>query len=114
MYTLRIQRQFSAAHSIPGHPKCQALHGHTWKVEIALRGDTLNGLGFLVDFGEVKVWLDEVLPDHQHLNDTFDFSPTAENLSRWLYYQAVERFSNIVKEVVVWESEGASSSYAEW
>lgn len=54
MYEISTEVTFEAAHLIPGHPKCGRLHGHTYKVVATLRGETLNDMQFLVDFGKVK------------------------------------------------------------
>ena len=91
MYTLTVVTDFSASHIIPGHPgKCARLHGHNWKVEISVQTQVLNDLGMGLDFADIKAkaktLIDEV--DHRHLNDIPPFdtiSPTAENVSAWLY-----------------------------
>ncbi len=48
--------------------KCRHLHGHNGRVEIRLRGDTLDERGMLMDFGDVKEtmkrWIDDNL-DHR-------------------------------------------------
>ncbi|MBW1659729.1 MAG: 6-carboxytetrahydropterin synthase, partial [Deltaproteobacteria bacterium] len=38
MYEIKIIRFFSAAHFLKDyHGKCEALHGHNWKVEVMVR-----------------------------------------------------------------------------
>lgn len=47
---------FDAAHRLvkdyPG--KCRWLHGHTYKVEVAVRGSNLDKYGMLIDFDAIK------------------------------------------------------------
>jgi len=43
--------RFSAAHQLRNFwGKCEDPHGHTWKIEVALRGKKLNSEGLLIDF----------------------------------------------------------------
>lgn len=90
MYKISKQFSFSASHILeglsPDHP-CTRLHGHNYVVTVHLRSETLDEKGFVRDYREldvVKVYIDEHL-DHRHLNDVFDFNPTAENIARRLY-----------------------------
>ncbi|WP_041939200.1 MULTISPECIES: 6-carboxytetrahydropterin synthase [Frankia] len=81
--------EFSASHRLSGLPadhKCARLHGHNYTVRVQLRGETLDPVGFLLDYGElspVRDWIDAAL-DHQHLNACLDFNPTAELLAQHL------------------------------
>jgi 6-pyruvoyltetrahydropterin/6-carboxytetrahydropterin synthase len=45
--------KFSAAHAIPGHPKCGRLHGHTYAVHCVVHGDA-GAEEMVFDFGVVK------------------------------------------------------------
>jgi 6-pyruvoyltetrahydropterin/6-carboxytetrahydropterin synthase len=46
---------FDAAHRIAGHPgKCAWLHGHTYHLEVAVSSDTLNALGMVMDFDDLR------------------------------------------------------------
>ena len=49
--------QFEAAHFLPNVPaghKCARLHGHSFMVELHLRGDLDPQLGWVMDFADVK------------------------------------------------------------
>lgn len=84
--TLHTETTIDSCHKLEGYDgKCCQLHGHTWKVELWFKGDTINldEVGILVDFGIVKE-LKEML-DHKYLNDVIKKNPTAENLSQWIY-----------------------------
>ena len=120
MFELCIGDKISSAHFLPGYEgRCKNIHGHTWKIEIFLRGKKLDDLGMIVDFAilkkQVKDFLEHI--DHIHLNDLKYFqenSPTAENIAKYIY----DNFSRIIAPVIlekvnVWESEQAYVSYFE-
>ncbi|NPA32937.1 MAG: 6-carboxytetrahydropterin synthase [Aquificae bacterium] len=112
-WTIRVRRKFNAAHfltSYKGTP--EPLHGHTWLAEVYIRADELDEGGIGVDFLEVDAYLREILPDYRSLNEVFDFSPSAENVAKWLYEKMKERFPNTFK-VVVWETENCGAEYYE-
>jgi 6-pyruvoyltetrahydropterin/6-carboxytetrahydropterin synthase len=91
LYELKIISDFAAAHNLRNfRGKCEALHGHNWKVEVVLRGTELDAGGVLVDFAEVKRATRELLSevDHQYLNDLPFFrehNPSSENIARYLF-----------------------------
>ena len=72
---IRLRREIDAAHQLPFHKgKCHHLHGHRWKIEVAIRGypktapETDPDTGMVMDFGDIKLKLDYLLPDHLSLN----------------------------------------------
>jgi 6-pyruvoyltetrahydropterin/6-carboxytetrahydropterin synthase len=120
MYELKIITHFSAAHRLENfYGKCEALHGHNWKVVVYILGDRLDEAGLLQDFGEVKARTNEILQeiDHKYLNELPAFSqqnPSSENLARYLF----ERLAAVlngdavkVSKVSVWESDTSCASY---
>lgn len=120
MYEVKIITQFAAAHRLENfHGKCEALHGHNWKVEVFLVGKTLDRAGLLMDFGVVKARTKEVLEevDHKYLNELAAFqdrNPSSENLARYLYERLVAIFDQDgvkVHRVNVWESDTSCASY---
>lgn len=120
MYELKIITQFSAAHRLENfYGKCEALHGHNWKVEVFLTGTRLDEAGLLKDFGEVKARTNEILQefDHKYLNELPAFSqqnPSSENLARYLFecLGAVLNGDGVkVSKVSVWESETSCATY---
>lgn len=60
-----VEQMFAAAHFIEKHPKCGKLHGHNWRVRLTLEGYVEDN-GMIVDFGEVKRWVD-VTFDHMFI-----------------------------------------------
>jgi 6-pyruvoyltetrahydropterin/6-carboxytetrahydropterin synthase len=97
------------------------LHGHNWKVELEVAGDTLDKTGMLADFTLLKKKLHAVLEtlDHKYLNEIAYFqkvNPTSENLTRFIYEKVkveVKAKGIIVKAVTVWESENCCATYEE-
>ena len=88
MYELKIIGRFAAAHQLKMvAKKCENLHGHNWKIEVCLAGKELNSAGVLMDFGQLKIILSEILQrlDHKFLNDLEYFNdrfpPFLQNFS---------------------------------
>ncbi len=91
MFEVTVEQAFSAAHSLRGYPgKCANVHGHNYKVEITVEGETLDALGMLLEFEVIKKavapWIDKF--DHAFLNEIPPFdtvNPTAENLAKFFH-----------------------------
>ncbi len=92
MYRISKRFSFCASHIIEGLPEghqCGRLHGHNYEVELVLQAETLNSVGFVVDYGELKpfkAFIDETL-DHRHLNDILP-QTSAEALAAFLFRKA--------------------------
>jgi len=111
-WELVVKDKFSSAHFIEHYKgKCEKMHGHTFQIEVYIKATELDKSGIGIDFCDLKAYLDTILPDHKVLNEVFDFSPSAENLSRYFYYKIKEKYP--VSKVVIWESENAGAVYAE-
>jgi len=119
MYQLRVFDWFSAGHQLKGYQgKCEAVHGHNFKVEVTVSGNKLDKTGLIVDFKVLKKSLAEVLArlDHTLLNKLPPFqkkNPSAENIARYIYEKLSEKLPAKVKlvEVCIWESDQAGVSY---
>ena len=91
MFEVSVRDHIASAHQLHGYDgPCKDMHGHTWKVEMVVCGDTLDGVGLLADFKILKAKLKEVLMplDHVVLNDLpafKDINPSTENLARHIY-----------------------------
>ena len=116
MYQIRVSSSFSAAHNLrEDNGKCENLHGHSWKVELCIEDNELDGSGFLYDFRAVKKALREQLEryDHSYINELVPFdsiNPTAENLAFYIFTELKKDFPKL-KEVTVWESDDARATY---
>jgi 6-pyruvoyltetrahydropterin/6-carboxytetrahydropterin synthase len=120
MYELKIITEFSAAHNLRNfRGKCEALHGHNWKVEVVLSGKNLDESGVVLDFAEVKVATSEIMSeiDHRYLNDLPFFmenNPSSENIARYIFHRLQEKIDNDrvrITRVTAWESQDACASY---
>ena len=112
-WMVRVKKKFNAAHFLTDyHGSPEPLHGHTWMVEVYVRADTVDKGGMGYDFVELEERLSKILPDYKCLNDIFDFSPSAENVARWLYHELKEFYPTLQK-VVVWETETGGAEYWE-
>jgi 6-pyruvoyltetrahydropterin/6-carboxytetrahydropterin synthase len=120
MFELSVTTHFSAAHRLAGYPgQCARLHGHNWEVQVYLQGPSLNDLGMLLDFREIKAALKDALAelDHADLNELPAFmahNPTSENIARYLYEVLARRFdaaSCRIARVSVAETPGTAAFY---
>jgi 6-pyruvoyltetrahydropterin/6-carboxytetrahydropterin synthase len=83
--------RFEAAHRLPNVPpehKCARLHGHSFVVQVHVRGPVGERSGWIVDFADLAAaWapLHAVL-DHNYLNEVPGLeNPTSERLARWIW-----------------------------
>lgn len=67
MYDVEVTVPFDAAHIVTNHPNCENLHGHKLEVTVKMWGNDLIDPGFIMDFGIVKSWLRENVPDHRFI-----------------------------------------------
>ena len=112
-WTIRVKRKFNAAHFLTDyHGSPEPLHGHTWGVEVYIDAHELDKGGMGVDFVEIDDLLKKILPDYKLLNDVFDFSPSAENVAKWIYDQLKPKYPTL-RKVVVWETENCGAEYFE-
>lgn len=106
---IRKQFRFEAAHVLPNHPgKCARVHGHSYRVEVALRGQLQTAgpaTGMIEDFDTVRAIvhervLDEL--DHRSLNDLID-NPTCERIVQWIW-KRLQPVLPALDELVLWET----------
>ena len=82
---------FEAAHYLPHVPeghKCRRMHGHSFRGEVAVRGEADPVTGWLIDFADLKRVVDPVVRqlDHYLLNEIEGLeNPTSEVLARWIW-----------------------------
>ncbi len=82
---------FEAAHRLPHVPaghKCGRLHGHSYRVEVHVRGPVQSEAGWVMDFADLKQRFEPVHEqlDHRYLNEVEGLdNPTSENVARWIW-----------------------------
>lgn len=120
MYQITVNGTFAGAHNLVGYKgKCEELHGHNWKVEVTLAGKTLNKLGMLYDFVDLKKLLKDSMEklDHKYLNKIMPFNrinPSSENIAKYIFDDICKKVKSKeirLKSVTVWESENQRACY---
>jgi 6-pyruvoyltetrahydropterin/6-carboxytetrahydropterin synthase len=124
MFEVAVHDTFAAAHALRGYKgKCENLHGHNYRVQVIVEGDSLDDIGLLVDFGDVKKVLRAAMAymDHRYLNELPPFdvvNPSAENMAKWFYEQMENGLKPAegkppvrIQAVKVWETDTAVATY---
>ena len=118
MFEIKVQKHFSAAHHLLNYNGvCEKQHGHNWKVEVYVRGNTLNNSNILMDFKDLKAKLNAVIElfDHEDINELEDFknvSPSSEIIAKYIY-NSMKTDVPMIYKVTVWETEDNCASYFE-
>jgi 6-pyruvoyltetrahydropterin/6-carboxytetrahydropterin synthase len=118
MAQVDIVKEFKleAAHRLPHLPpthKCHRLHGHSFRVEVRVRGPLDAKLGWVIDFADVSRAFQPIHDalDHNYLNDVAGLeNPTSENLAIWIWGRLVPALPGLA-EIVVHETCTARCSY---
>lgn len=122
MYEVSVDAAFAAAHRLRGYQgKCEELHGHNYRVRLAVAGEDLDRIGLLQDFTVLKRVLRGIVDklDHKYLNELAPFdkmNPSAENLARFIHDEAAKQLAGqlgtaALASITVWETETASATY---
>jgi len=120
MYELKVVTRFAAAHRLTMvGTKCENMHGHNWKIEVFLTGEKLDEAGVVMDFGDIKTRLREIIGrlDHQYLNELAMFQgrqPSSERIATYIateLQQAIQHPAVRVSRVSAWESEDACATF---
>ena len=111
MFEISVEQHFDAAHFLRGYRgKCEALHGHRFRVVVRIESSGLNDIGIAYDFVELKQQLAEVISkfDHTCLNDVPPFdklNPSSENIAATVYKELKPKLAGVsIVGVEVWES----------
>jgi 6-pyruvoyltetrahydropterin/6-carboxytetrahydropterin synthase len=98
---------FEAAHrltAVPPDHKCARLHGHSFKLEVLVRGPIDAKTGWFIDYALISgVVQDRVIRrlDHYYLNDVPGLeNPTSENLAVWVWDQIADGLPGLHAVVV--------------
>ena len=120
MYELKVVTKFAAAHQLTMvGSKCENMHGHNWKIEVYVIGQKLDDGGVVMDFGEIKKHVAEIMSmlDHKYLNELEFFQqsqPSSENIACLVAGKLQQRIDNPsvrISRVTAWESDDASATY---
>jgi 6-pyruvoyltetrahydropterin/6-carboxytetrahydropterin synthase len=115
MIELSQEFSFDAAHFLGvGGSENRRMHGHSFYVEVTLRGEPNPTTGILRDLGEVKAALAAIhqLLDHQLLNDVQGLgTPTLENLAVFIHGRAKEALPEVIRVKIRRPSYGQTCTY---
>lgn len=106
-----------SAHRLPNVPaghKCARVHGHSFRVELHVRGEVDPHLGWVMDFADMRVAFEPLFQrlDHHYLNDVPGLeNPTSENLARWIWRELRPRLP-LLSRVVVHETCTSGASFS--
>jgi 6-pyruvoyltetrahydropterin/6-carboxytetrahydropterin synthase len=124
MFEVTVEDSFAAGHYLRNYRgKCEKPHGHNYRVRVTLAGAELDKAGLLVDFKDLREVMREVINrlDHQMINELEPFTelnPSAENLAKYFYQEAIARLQQLskgrvrVKDVTVFETDSTTAKYS--
>lgn len=115
---LHTEVVIDSCHQLKGYKgKCKNVHGHSWFIEVWIKGDTnqKDKVGILFDFGKVKKIKDKF--DHKFINEIPPFdtiNPTAENLSEYFYEMLKKERKELEFKVRVYETKVGKETWCEY
>ena len=121
MYEISVEQDFDAAHFLRGYQgKCEAVHGHRFRVVVKVRSSAVNDIGIAYDFVELKGHLRDILSrfDHTSLNDMPPFdkiNPSSENIAVTIYNELQPKLAGApvtISCVEAWESPQSGVAYS--
>ncbi|EHK91399.1 6-carboxytetrahydropterin synthase QueD [Aggregatibacter actinomycetemcomitans] len=141
MFKVSKEFSFDMAHLLDGHDgKCQNLHGHTYKLQVEVRGNLYQEgakQGMVIDFSDLKKTVNHAIlepMDHAFIYDqtsereskiaallqqldskTFGvpFRTTAEQLAQFIFNQLKYQNNHPVSAVRLWETPTSFCEYGE-
>ena len=122
MFEVAYETTFCATHRLTdGGRPIEPLHGHDWRVEAVAAGESLDGLGVILDFERLKDVVGEVARrfHYKDVNEHPAFaaqSPSAETVARYFFQevrQGLGAEGELLRRVRVWEAPGCSATYLE-
>jgi len=121
MYQISVEQHFDAAHFLRGYQgKCEALHGHRFRVVVKITASEVDEVGLAYDFTVLKQQLGDILSsfDHTCLNDVPPFdkiNPSSENIAATIYNELQPKLAGApvsLSCVEVWESPQSGVAYS--
>jgi len=121
MYQVSVEQHFDAAHFLRGYQgKCEALHGHRFRVVVKIKASRVDDIGIAYDFMELKRHLGNITSrfDHTCLNDVPPFdkiNPSSENIASTIHNELKLKLAGApvsLSCVEVWESPQSGVAYS--
>lgn len=118
MFEICVEHTFAAGHALRNYyGKCENVHGHNYRVQVAIEGPDVDENGLLYDFADLKKRLrasTEYL-DHQFINDLKPFdevNPSAENIAKFIFDDIQKSLNTaFLSYVKVWETPTSFAIY---
>jgi 6-pyruvoyltetrahydropterin/6-carboxytetrahydropterin synthase len=108
---------FDAAHTLRREIDAESsrrIHGHSYRAEVAVRGEPDPGTGMIVDLGLLERRLSEARDalDHRFLDEVEGLGPpTMENLCLWIWRRLEADLPGLARVSVFRDSSGERCSY---
>lgn len=108
---------FEAAHRLPRLPethKCYRLHGHSFRVDVAVEGEVDEELGWLIDYAAIGEAFEPLRGrlDHACLNDIPGLeNATSEHVARFIWDELTPRLGGLLTAVTLHETCAARCTY---
>jgi 6-pyruvoyltetrahydropterin/6-carboxytetrahydropterin synthase len=108
---------FDAAHHFKNMPrghKYGAVHGHSFRAEVVIRGAPRPPRGFVADFARLEKACNALRGelDHSLLNEVTGLAtPSLENLCFWIWERLEKKFPGLARVTVRRDSLGQSCTY---
>ncbi len=110
---------FDAAHqlacNVPEGHRYAGVHGHSFEVEVYVRGEPDPATGWIIDFDRLDAALKPIRDtlDHSYLNDIPGLSvPTLERVTVWIWDRLKGDFPGLCKVVIRRGSYGEGCVYS--
>lgn len=102
---------FDSAHKLDwDQGNCNHLHGHTYKLQVSVRG-SMNNNGIIIHFTELKEVVEKKVLgdlDHKYINELIE-NPTAENIVLWIWDKIKDKLD--LYEIKLWETPTSFVTY---
>lgn len=136
MFQIRKKFKFEAAHILDSSFSkcCQKFHGHSYIVEVFFQSEELNEDGMVIDFGELKGYVQPLIDNWDHVLilsgnadarifagmdfwtdavKTMNCNPTAENMAKYLFDKIKNGFEQKLTKIRVQETDTGYAEYWE-
>ncbi len=117
MWELTKSFTFDAAHTLRREIDAESsrrIHGHSYRAEVAVRGEPSSDSGMIVDLGIFEQALAEARDglDHRFLDELNDLGPaTMENLSAWIWRKVEPVCAGLFRVTVYRDSSHESCTF---
>ena len=119
MLIVSVETHFWASHQLrlPDGSK-EPVHGHNWSVTADVSSESLNSMGFVIDFRRLKAMVDNIVAEFDNMTlDNIDYfkrnNSSAENVAKYIYEKLVSELPEGVKleAIRVVEEPGNSAKF---